>query len=131
MFLSHSCNYALQTMLWLARRKEASLISIKNIARENNISYYFLAKVLQKLTKVGLLDSYRGLNGGVKLGKRAKDITVLEIIEAIDGLEMFEKCIIGLPTCNRENDCALHKDWQKIINNILDGCLNKNLYQLI
>ena len=96
-----------------------------------NLSFYYLGKVIQNLTNTSLLDSYKGPNGGIKLGKKPEEITVIEIVEAIDGLKAFEKCFIGLSTCNTQSHCALHNDWKGIRNKIYEMLQNKNLAQLI
>ena len=131
MFLSSGCEYAIQTILYLARCAEAKFISVKNIAENNNLSYYFLGKVVQKLTKKGLLISYKGPNGGVGLARKAEDIYLLQIVEAIDGLDFYNKCLIGLPKCDENHPCPIHNDWTKVREEIYAVLKEKSIKQFI
>ena len=131
MFLSRGCEYAIQTILHLAKHPDVKYISIKKIAEMNNLSYYFLAKVTQKLKKGGLLHSYTGPNGGIGLAKRSEEINLLQIVDVMDGLELGSKCIIGVPKCDPEHPCPVHPEWQIVrqdINKMLQG---KNIKQFI
>jgi len=72
-----------------------------------------LGKILQKLTQLSILNSYKGPNGGVCLAKPASEITLYDIVEAIDGLDLFEKCVVGLPSCGSETTSVLHEQWKE------------------
>lgn len=113
MLLSRSCQYGIQAVLYISKNSGDSYISIKKIADANNISFHFLGKILQKLTQKGILTSFKGPNGGVCLSRPADSINLLEVIEAIDGLEKFENCVIGLPACNGKDPCVLHRQWRE------------------
>jgi len=111
--LSAACKDAIRAMIYIAKenKKEKRFISIKEIAKELNLSFYFLSKILQKLVKDGFLESYRGPNGGVKLTKDLKDISLLDIIASIDGLDVFTNCILGFEECSDDHPCAIHDKW--------------------
>lgn len=119
MLLSRACEYGIQALLYLAMRPESSFVSIKEIAEKQNISFHFLGKTLQILTQRGLLVSYKGPHGGVSLAKPAKDITLAEIVEAIDGLDFLDQCVIGLGKCIDNQPCPLHFPWMKIKDEII------------
>jgi Rrf2 family protein len=131
MIFSRACQMAIQAVLYIAKRNEKSFISVKEIADDNNLSFYFLGKVIQKLARTGLLMSYKGPNGGVMLGKNPENITLLEIVDAIDGLGFFDECIVGLPKCYERNHCILHNDWKVIKEKIYELLKTKNVTQLI
>ena len=132
MLLSRACEYAIQAVLYLAQHYDTPYISIKEIANKNDISFHFLGKILQILTQKGLLISYKGPNGGVSLAKDPKDITLLEIIEAVDGLEFLtSKCVIGTPGCDDNKPCALHDRWGPIRKQIYEMFAEKSIAQLI
>jgi Rrf2 family iron-sulfur cluster assembly transcriptional regulator len=109
--LSKSCIYGLQAVLYLASQKQDGYVSIREISDSLGFSYAFLTKVLQELTRRGLLQSLRGPHGGVVLARPAEEITLAEIVEAIDGPRLFEACILGLPTCGSDQPCLLHERW--------------------
>jgi Rrf2 family protein len=131
MLLSRACEYGIQAVLYLAKHREAPYVSIKEIAEYNNISLHFLGKILQTLTQKGLLISYKGPRGGVQLARSPEEITVLQVVEAIDGLNFFQKCVIGMPTCGDDAPCALHSKWWKIRQEIYDMISSKSIARLL
>jgi len=132
MLLSKSCEYAIQASLYLAKNYETPYVPIKEIAEKSNISFHFLGKILQTLTKKGLLISYKGPNGGVSLAKSPEEITLLDVVKAIDGLEfLMSKCVVGLPNCGDGKPCALHDKWSPIREDIYKMFAGKNIAQLI
>ncbi len=109
--LSTACKDAIRAMIYIAKNHRDDYISINEIAKELNLSFYFLSKILQKLVKGELLKSYRGPNGGVKLAKPAEEIRIIDIIEIIDGTKFFSECILGLEKCSDDNPCPIHYMW--------------------
>lgn len=109
--LSTACKDAIRAMIYIAKNNKGDFISISEIAKELNLSFYFLSKILQKLVKGELLKSYRGPNGGVKLAKSAENIRLIDIIEIIDGTKFFGECILGLEKCSDDNPCPIHYMW--------------------
>jgi Rrf2 family protein len=111
--LSTACKDAIRAMIYIAKKQQDKndFISIKEIAKELNLSFYFLSKILQKLVKEGLLESYRGPNGGVKLSKDISDISIYDIIVSIDGDNIFKSCILGFEECSDTKPCAIHNRW--------------------
>lgn len=113
MLFSRSCQYGIQAILYIAKNSDQPYVSIRRIADANEISFHFLSKILQKLTQKDILNSFKGPKGGVCLAKSADTINLLDIVAAIDGLDSFDKCIIGLPNCNTEDPCVLHHQWKE------------------
>ena len=109
--LSSSCEYALRAMLYLATLDSDGYVSVQTISDELDISFPFLTKVFQNLNDAGLLESRRGPNGGVALTKSADTITLYDIVVAIDGRDLFEECVLGLPGCGEAEPCPLHEEW--------------------
>jgi Rrf2 family protein len=114
MVLSNACNYGLRAAFYLASRKNRKYVPISEIARELDIPFHFLTKVLQILTQAGILISFKGPNGGVGLARQASQITLKDIILAIDGPALFEQCLLGLDQCSDENPCPLHERWSQL-----------------
>lgn len=109
--LSKSCEYGLRAMLYLASHDHTGYVSIGTISEDLDISFPFLTKILQKLNDAGLLTSQRGPKGGVALTTSADEVTLYDIVVAIDGDELFEECVLGLPGCGEARPCPLHDHW--------------------
>jgi len=117
--LSNTCKYAIRAVIFLAiNNSENKKIGIKEISKELKIPSPFLGKILQMLAKQKLLNSTKGPNGGFGLAKPAKEISLLNIIEIIDGLDLFSDCIIGLSSCkqtgNNDLHCPIHRRYEPI-----------------
>ncbi len=112
--LSKSCIYGLRASIYIALHDdEDGYVSIRSIADELDISFHFLTKILQHLTEGGIMKSYRGPSGGIRLARPASAVTLLDIVEILEGEEYFRACILGLPGCGKENPCPLHEDWAR------------------
>jgi Rrf2 family protein len=120
MILSNTCDYGLRAVCYIASEENRRHVSIREISEKLNISFHFLTKILQILTQHQLLNSFRGPNGGVALARSPDTITLMEIIQAIDGPDLFEKCILGLDNCGNDHPCPLHRQWVGIRENISD-----------
>ena len=83
----------------------------------------FLRKVFQKLVKGGVLTSSRGRKGGFRLARTPKNITLMEIVEAIEGPQPLDGCVVGLATCNDSMPCSQH-DLYKPVRQKLKDYLN-------
>lgn len=111
MLMSKSCVYGLRASLYLASKKDGEYYSIREMSEELVISFHFLTKILQQLTADGLMESYKGPNGGVKLSEKGKNATLYDLVLAIDGPALFTECALGLPGCGSEEPCPLHESW--------------------
>lgn len=128
---STSCDYGLQAMLFLALHySEDKNIDLTSISEELDIPKHFLSKILQVLVKHKLLVSMKGPTGGFRLNRAPADITLIEIIEAIDGLDIFNECGIGFKKCNDENPCPIHYEYKEVRNKIRNLFKNKTLQEL-
>jgi Rrf2 family iron-sulfur cluster assembly transcriptional regulator len=129
---STSCHYALQAILYIAMHSsEDKNVELKLIAEEQSIPRHFLSKILQQLVKNNLLISMKGPTGGFKLAKSSDDTTLIEIVAAIDGLGVFNKCGIGFKQCNDKNPCPIHDEFKKVRNEVENLFKSKNLQTLI
>ena len=122
MLLSKTCSYGIRAAIYIAVQKDLQYIPIKEIADTLNISFHFLTKILQILTKEGIIESVKGPGGGVGLRRNPSEITILDIIHAIDCDGIFDECVLGLPGCSDKNPCPMHSTW---------GVLRKDLYNML
>jgi len=128
---SKSAEYAIQAMLYLAENEGKGLAMVSSTAEAYNIPKHFLAKLVQTLTRSHLIKSYRGRNGGIKLARSAAKITLLQVVNAIEGPPSEEEmCVIGLDVCSEEVACPLHNQWQHIRNLVQDTLNNQTLAEL-
>jgi Rrf2 family transcriptional regulator, iron-sulfur cluster assembly transcription factor len=111
LIFSRQCDYALQAVLYLALRPEGELTPIRQLADRVGIPYHFLGKILQKLTRKGLLRSQKGPGGGFSLGMKPREITLFRIVEAIDGVEFTKACVLGFRDCSGKSPCSVHETW--------------------
>ena len=107
--LSNTSKYAIRAVIYLAlfstKEKKAG---IKEISAELDIPSPFLGKILQLLARHHILGSSKGPHGGFYLNKPAIDISLMEIIELIDGTSSFGTCVIRTAACSYEDPCSLH-----------------------
>ena len=127
---SKQCEYALQAITYIAMQPAQSMTSIKDLAATLTIPYHFLAKILQELTLQGLLFSQKGPNGGFGLAKPAQSITLLNVVEAIDGLDFANKCVMGFRHCDDSAPCAAHTHWRILRRGIHSMLAKRSLSQV-
>lgn len=109
--LSSSCEYGVRATLYLASLNPDGYVPVQTISDELDISFPFLTKIFQQLNEAGLLESRRGPKGGVALTKSPDAITLYDIVVAIDGRNLFEECVLGLPGCGDAEPCPMHDQW--------------------
>ncbi|HHM20385.1 MAG TPA: Rrf2 family transcriptional regulator, partial [Bacteroidetes bacterium] len=106
---SKACRYALRAVLYLAiHSSENQKIGVSAMAESLQVPRHFLAKILQQLTRAGLISSAKGPNGGFYCSVENLKVTLEQVIICIDGKEILTGCIMGLPACSAEKPCPLH-----------------------
>jgi len=121
--LSNTCKYALRALIYLGKYSEENTrIGIKKISDDLQLSSPFLGKILQNLVKQKLLVSTKGPNGGFALGKKAKSITLWDIVTKVDGEEFFTNCLITLEPCKTHDSskplCPIHSQYDQLRKDI-------------
>ena len=86
-------------------------MSLQTVSDELGIGSSYLTKVCQQLNEAGLLTSKRGRGGGIALRRPLDTIPLYDIVVAIDGDDLFEECVLGLPGCGEAEPCPLHDHW--------------------
>ena|SRR3989339_1294278 len=128
--ISEASALALHTMYYLSTHTDG-LVSTKEIASTFNISENHLAKVLQRLVKVRLVDSIRGPKGGFNLAKDSQKITLLDIFEAIEGRAELDDCLLHQSVCGGGKECVLFNGLIEEMNSqIQEHMKNKKLSDL-
>jgi Rrf2 family transcriptional regulator, iron-sulfur cluster assembly transcription factor len=112
--LSKASVYGLRALVYLASEKDRTgYLSIGEISEKLDISFHFLTKTFQTLTQHGILESYRGPNGGIALKKPADQIFLSDIVHILEGEDFFDKCLLGLPGCGTAAPCPMHDFWKE------------------
>lgn len=130
MQLSMIGEYALRAMLYICSKPFGTSYQISEIAEKNDIPDNFLRKIIPLLKKATLLNSQRGNGGGITLQKKAEDITPLEIINAVEGPILLNKCLVHDKFCSRDDFCSFHTLWADAQQQLKDKLASKNLYEL-
>ena len=112
--ISRKADYAIRGMVYLACKQVEEVSSLKDIACFADASPTFLAKIFQQFNRTGIVKSSRGSGGGFSLGRPARDITLLEIIEAVEGPIAVNQCILGKGVCSRDVTCPVHPVWKEV-----------------
>lgn len=111
--LSKATIYGLRALLYIVSREDWNrYTSIREISDALDISFHFLTKIFQSLTQNGILESYRGPNGGVILKTPPERVFLIDIVKILEGEDFFDQCILGLPGCGEEKPCPMHDFWK-------------------
>jgi Rrf2 family transcriptional regulator, iron-sulfur cluster assembly transcription factor len=114
MIYSKPCMHGLRAVLYIASGNSVAPVRGEDIAREEDLPQPFLSKILKILASRDILQSVRGPGGGFRLARGAEEITLLDIVEAIDGLSQFDECALGWKTCQDDKPCPLHNSWKQM-----------------
>ena len=130
MELTRKGEYAVRGIVYLASRPADQVCLLSDIAAAVDVPPTFLAKIFQQFSKIGLVKSYRGTGGGFILGRPADRITLLEVVEAVEGPIIPNRCVIDGDDCERSAICNVHPVWVSVqlqIRDILAGVTLKEL----
>ncbi|MDZ7264771.1 MAG: Rrf2 family transcriptional regulator [candidate division KSB1 bacterium] len=131
MQLSRAGEYAVRAMLHLAAVDKQRVTTIAEIANTWNIPESFLRKILLQLARAGLINSSRGMGGGLVLSQPADQITLFDVIEAVEGKTYFNQCLIGPEFCENRSWCPVHVVWRKAQNAFSEILRSKTLADLV
>jgi Rrf2 family protein len=120
MEISRRTDYGVRVIIDLAALPEDGRTSTHGIADRQNIPAPFLAKIISQLSMSGLVSTYRGSGGGVSLGRPASEISLLHVIEALDGPVRLNRCAIEPDACPRNGHCPVHHIWAKAQADLTD-----------
>jgi Rrf2 family iron-sulfur cluster assembly transcriptional regulator len=128
---SKSCEYGIRAVLFIAQHSNGeNNVGLKDIAKAQAIPEHFLSKVLQILVRHKILKSTRGLKGGFALNHNPDSINLLEIINAIDGMDLFDTCVLGMKECSSETPCPVHHQYKPVKEEFLRILSNKTLQNI-
>lgn len=130
MQITRQADYAVRAVLYLARKKDQR-IATSMIAEEQHIPPSFLAKIISQLSIAGLLHTSRGARGGVTLARDSKEITMLEVVEAIDGPIQLNECVDNASACSFTTDCPMRPIWCDAQEDLVNRLRNTNFADMM
>jgi Rrf2 family protein len=120
---SKACEYAIRATIFIAQKSQhGERTGIKDISKGIDSPEHFMAKILQDLSRKGLVQSVKGPNGGFYMSEDNLKITLAEIVTAIDGDKLFTGCGLGLKACSEKKPCPIHDEF-KIIRRKIQSML--------
>ena len=111
MQITRQADYAVRAVIYLAQLGPEKRAATSQIAQEQQIPPSFLAKIVSQLSVAGLLQTSRGASGGVSLAKAPDEISLLEVVEAIDGPILINECVSSSGACTFGDYCPMHPIW--------------------
>jgi Rrf2 family protein len=131
MIYSKPCMHGLRAVIYIATRNSELPVRGEDIAREEDLPQPFLSKILKILSSKAILHSVRGPGGGFRLARTPEEITLLDVVDAIDGLAQFEECALGWKTCQDDKPCPLHNSWKDMRANLKTYLQGTSVAQLV
>jgi Rrf2 family protein len=134
--LSSSCRYGIRAVIYLASQPSSNgKTGIKQISKDLDLPSPFLAKILQQLAKQKILSSSKGPHGGFSLLKDPRKITLLDIVNTIDGYDTFTDCIMHNGSCEgvekEGKHCPLHQDYEKSRRELIKLFSSRTIHELV
>jgi Rrf2 family protein len=134
--LSNSCRYGIRAVIYLAGLPaNGGMTGIRKISSDLGLPTPFLAKILQQLAKQKILNSSKGPHGGFSLLKDPRKITLLDIVNSIDGHDVFTNCIMHNGSCEgvekADKHCPLHDDYENTRSELIKLFSQKTIYDLV
>src|SRR5690606_22997398 len=112
---SKACEYGIRAVIYIwSQNGRGKKLGIKDICKEIDAPEFFTAKILQSLAKQGIISSAKGPNGGFYVEKNQGNLSLLDLVIAIDGDQIFEGCGLGLKVCSEDNPCPIHYQFKSI-----------------
>ncbi len=130
MRLTRAGEYAVRCMVYLAYKGHGVLVSKQEIAERTEIPSYFLAKIVQQLSKARLIVITQGPKGGYSLLKPAAEVSLLQIVEVMIGEISLNECVDRPSSCSVSKNCSVHKVWEKASSQLRETLAAVSLAQL-
>jgi Rrf2 family protein len=111
MQITRQADYAIRAVLYLTQIGSSQRAATSTVAQKQHIPPSFLAKIISQLSIAGLLQTSRGARGGVKLARDPHEISLLDVVEAIDGPILLNECVGDPGDCEDKDNCPMHPIW--------------------
>ena len=128
--VSRKIDYGLRAMIHLAGLPPGKIASLQDLATTLHLPREFLAKILKVLTRKGLVRSLRGAHGGYQLARLARDVSFLEVIEAVEGPVQLNVCLDHKDRCDVSAGCTMYQVWKMGQDRMLEVYRRTSLAEL-
>jgi Rrf2 family protein len=130
MRVSKAVGYAVRALAYLANKGKGRRVTLSEIAKAEDIPEAYLVKVMKRLAAECLVTIFRGSVGGYTLTRKAGDVTMLEVFEAIEGKLILRDCTESPLTCNRSKKCPARPVWIDLQSKVTDAFARCTLAEL-
>lgn len=130
--LSKTSKYGIKAAIYVANQSlQGKRVGVPEIASSINSPQHFVGKIVQQLAKSGILNSIKGPNGGFEMTEaQLKNNNIKNIVEVLDGPDLYTKCALGLDNCNDAKPCPVHFIYTNIRKSILQMHTDSSLEDL-
>lgn len=126
--LSLSCKAAIKAVIYLGSMTDTGeKAGIKKVSKQINENEHTVGKLLQKMSREGIINSAKGPNGGFYVTAEQKDKPIIIIVDAIDGKDVFNHCGLGLSKCSETSPCPIHDDYKVVRDLFMKMCHEKTI----
>jgi len=130
MIYSRTAKYGIKALKYMAENTDGNYKTVEVVAEDTDIPPDFLGKIFQDMVKENFLQSRRGRGGGFRLAMDQKEISLLDIVKAIDGEEALNRCLFDTKQCGENGTCPLHDDWVPLRKKLEKLLREKTIYDL-
>jgi Rrf2 family protein len=129
--LSNTCKYAVRAVVYISvYASPEKKAGIREISEKLEIPTPFLGKILQSLARSKLLSSTKGPHGGFSLGRPAEEISLMDIVEIVDGTDIFDTCLVRTTQCSDHAPCGIHDSVTPIRKELRQFFINQTIADL-
>ncbi len=130
MKLTRASDYAIRGVVYMAMQPAGAIVVIPEVAREMDVPVGFLARIFQSLSRTGILVSHRGKKGGYSLARKPEDVTLCDVIEAVEGDIHINACLDGYSECDRMSFCPVRRELVEIQKELVKSLRRTNFAEL-
>ena len=130
MQISMAGKYAIRAMMYLASLPNNNIIQIGDLSGKWEIPEKYLRKIIPQLAKAGIINTRRGMGGGIVMARPSKEISFLDVVEAVEGKVFLNKCLMSPDLCERSPWCSANRVWHEAQESMKKVLANKNLEEL-
>lgn len=127
---SKGCQYALRALTFASADAPGTRFQARDLCEKAEIPEPITRKVFQSLVQGGFLQAHRGPGGGYSLTRDPTEITLLEVIQAVEGEHTFDGCVLGFTECGQANPCPMHHIWLAAKKSLLESLSSTTLSEL-
>ena len=113
MRLTRAGEYAVRCMLYLSSQPVGAVVNRREVAQAMDIPEPFLGKIGQQLARAGLVELVQGARGGLRMARSPEEVTLLDVVEAVNGPIFLNDCLMRRGFCQRSPECAVHRIWDR------------------